>query len=170
MKKNSFIVRYRAFFLVAVLFSAVLLSCKEDDDDLVKPKTITDVILTNEQFSILREIILSTGMGDALRAGEVTLFAPDNAAFQRAGMTASSITSLSGDSAKAFVKNHILGKRYEFSALPMGKLETLNNKNFIQVAKTADSTITVNGAEIVTKNINADNGIIQVIDSVLVRK
>ena len=166
MKKNSFIVRYRAFFLVAVLFSAVLLSCKEDDDDLVKPKTITDVILTNEQFSILREIILSAGMGDALRAGEVTLFAPDNAAFQRAGMTAGSIPQAS---ALNFVQNHMVGKRYEFSKLPMGKLESLNKKNLIQIAKTADSTITVNGSEIVTKNVNADNGIIQVIDSVLVR-
>lgn len=166
MKKIEFVSRYKAFFLIAVLFSGVIFSCSEDDKDLVKPKTITDVIYENDQFSILREIIVSTRMGDALRAGDFTFFAPDNAAFLRSGIRVDSIKSLPMVSAIAFVNYHILSKPYEFSRLKTGKNETVNKKT-VEILKTADSTITVNNAVITTKDINAANGVIHVIDHVL---
>ena len=168
MKKIDFVSRYRAFFLIAVLFSGVIFSCSESDKDLVKPKTITDVIFENEQFSILKEIIVSTKMGDALRTDELTVFAP-NAAFLRSGVTAGSITSQTPDSAISFLEYHMLGKRYEFSGLRTGINETINKKD-LEILKTADSTITVNNALITLKDINADNGVIHVIDHVLKEK
>ena len=127
MKKIDFVSRYKAFFLIAILFSGVILSCSESDKDLVKPKTITDVIFENEQFSILKEIIVGAKMGDALRTDELTLFAPNNAAFLRSGIRADSILAL--DSAESFVKYHILGKPYKFSGLKTGKNVNLDKKN-----------------------------------------
>jgi len=165
MKKNNFVVRYRTFFLIAVLFSGVLISCTEKDEDLVKPKTITDIILQNDQFSILREIIKSVEMQDALRAGEVTLFAPSDAAFRKSGITASTIIS-QRDSAISFVNNHIVKDYKQFSDLKTENLKAVNNQ-ILTVKKTADSTVTVNGALITTKNIKADNGVIHVVDAVL---
>lgn len=169
MKKIDFVSRYRAFFLIAVLFSGVISSCSESDKDIVKPKTITDVIFENEQFSILKEIIVSTKMGDALRTDELTVFAPNNAAFLRSGVTASSITSQTPDSAMSFLEYHMLGKRYEFSGLRTGKNEAINKK-YLVILKTADSTITVNDALITLKDINAANGVIHIIDHVLKEK
>ncbi|WP_221390119.1 fasciclin domain-containing protein [Dyadobacter sp. NIV53] len=169
MKKINFVSRYRAFFLIAVLFSGTIFSCSESDKDLVKPKTITDVIFENEQFSILKEIIVSTKMGDALRTDELTVFAPNNAAFLSSGVSAGSITSQTPDSAMSFVKYHILGKRYEFASLKTGENKALN-KGYLKILKTADSTITVNRAVIITKNINAANGVIHVVDRVLTEK
>jgi len=168
MKKNHFIGRHRAFFLVTVLFSGIAFSCQEDDKDLVKPKTVTDVILENSQFSILREIIAGTEMGDALRTNELTLFAPNDAAFNRSGITASSITSLPRQSGISFVNNHILNKPYRTEELKSGNLAALNGKN-LTIAKStgSDSTIRVNRAVIVQKNINADNGVIHIVDRVL---
>jgi len=169
MKKINFVSRYRAFFLIAVLFSGIFLSCKNDDKDLVKPKTLTDVLAANSQFSILREIIMGIKMGDALRAGEFTLFAPNDAAFKKAGITASSIISLPRDSAISFVEYHMLANIYTFSNLKTGK-NIAFNKGSLQILKIADSTITVNRAYILTKNISADNGVIHVVDRVLTEK
>ena len=168
MKKKRFIGRHRAFFLVAVLFSGIAFSCQESDKDLVKPKTVTDVILENSQFSILREIIAGTEMGDALRTNELTLFAPNDAAFNRSGITASSITSLPRQSGISFVNNHILNKPYRTEELKSGDIAALNGRN-LSIAKStgSDSTIRINRAVIVQKNINADNGVIHIVDRVL---
>jgi len=169
MKKNKFVVRYRAFFLVATLFSGVLLSCAEKEEDLLKPKTITDIILQNDQFSILREIIKGIGMQDALRTGDITLLAPNDAAFRRSGITASTIIALRRDSAVSFVNYHILKDYKKFSDLKSENVTALNNRVLV-VKRTGDSTVTVNGALITIKNFKADNGVIHVVDNVLTKK
>jgi uncharacterized surface protein with fasciclin (FAS1) repeats len=90
MKKNRFAGRCVRFFLGVVVFSTAVFSCKESKEDLLKPKTITDVIIENEQFSILEEIVRYADMRDALRTDEITLFAPDNNAFGKANIFSSS--------------------------------------------------------------------------------
>jgi uncharacterized surface protein with fasciclin (FAS1) repeats len=168
MKKNRFIGRWAAFFLTTVLFSATVVSCKEDSDDLVKPETITDVILQNDQFSILREIMIFTKMTDALRTDNLTVFAPDNNAFGKANIfSAADITRLPGDSAKIFLQNHIIKNKTALAELKVGEHVTLN-KAKVNVTK-VDSTVSVNKADVVIPNVNADNGVIHVIDSVLVK-
>ena len=169
MKKNNFLVRYRAFFLFTTLFSGALFSCTESDKDLVKPQTITDIILANEQFSMLRQIIAGAEMGDDFRSNNITLFAPNNAAFQRSNVSASQILALPKDSIKWFLNNHVVDN---IKATTNLKTENLNavNKQVLRIVKSADSTITVNDAAIVIKDINAANGLIQVVDSVLVRR
>lgn len=169
MKKNRFVGRYLAFFLFVVLPSGLILSCKESDDDLVKRKTITEVIADNDQFSILEDVIAHAQMRDALRTGELTFFAPDNAAFGRANIFSSSVfTALPADSAKKFLQNHIIGKdRIAYSSFVAGKKKALTGKE-ITFTKT-DSVVVVNQNNIVTPDISAANGVIHVIDSLIVR-
>jgi len=169
MKKNHCIERYLTFFLIAILFSGALFSCKEGDDDRIKPKTITDVILENDQFSILRDIMLYTGMSDALRTDELTVFAPNNNSFGKAGIFSSSaITSMREDSARLFLQNHILPKqRLGYSQLTPGTQVSIN-KNTLIITR-IDSTLSVNKSDIIIRNVNAANGVIHVIDSVLIR-
>ena len=170
MKKNNFVVRYRAFFLVAVLSSAVILSCKESDKDLVKPKTITDVLLENEQFSIFREILVTTKLADGLRTDNVTLFAPNNAAFLNSKITAAQILAMPKDSTIWFVNHHIIPSIKKYADLKSEKIIAVNKDTLNFQKSSVDSAITVNGAIIVTKDIHADNGYIQVINSVLLHK
>ena len=170
MKKNNFVVRYRAFFLVAVLSSAVILSCKESDKDLVKPKTITDVLLENEQFSIFREILVTTKLADGLRTDNVTLFAPNNAAFLNSKITAAQILAMPKDSTIWFVNHHIIPSIKKYADLKSEKIIAVNKDTLNFQKSSVDSVITVNGAVIVTKDIHADNGYIQVINSVLLHK
>jgi uncharacterized surface protein with fasciclin (FAS1) repeats len=171
MKKTYFTGQYKAFFLFALLFSGALFSCEESDKDLVKPKTITDVIKENEQFSTLQEIIVGLKAEDALRTENITLFAPNNIAFSRLQITSSSIIALPRDSAMSFLNYHILGTRKTAADLKAGLVETLDKKRTINVQKGTDTTIvTINRAVIVQKNINADNGLIQVVDRLLIEK
>ncbi|KQS33076.1 fasciclin domain-containing protein [Dyadobacter sp. Leaf189] len=168
MKKNRFVGRWATFFLIAISISATVLSCKEDSKDLVKPKTITDVILENEQFSILRDLMIHAGMSDALRTENLTVFAPDNNAFGKANISASLITQLPKDSAKLFLQNHILKNKTKLSDLKVGEQLTLNRVK-VNIAR-VDSIVSINKADVVIPNVNADNGVIHVIDSVVVRK
>ena len=171
MKKINFIGRYTAIFLSVILFSSIVTSCKENEDDIVKPKTITDVILQNSEFSILREIILGADMSDDLRGENITLFAPNDAAFRASSIT-SALVLAKPDSARAFVLKHIIKENLSYNLLkaaPGNHKSVLDGYNvFVKTATSSDSTVTVNGANIITRNVNADNGTIQVVNKTLV--
>ncbi|MBE9465322.1 fasciclin domain-containing protein [Dyadobacter subterraneus] len=174
MKKINFISRYAAFFLIVTLITGIVTSCTEKDSDIVKPKTITDVILQNSEFSTLREIILGLDMADALRTENLTLFAPNNSAFIASGITSAAINSMNKDSARAFVYRHLLGTRYEYASLPLGVNKGLDKRYTITITKstTSDSTVYLNNDKsiiIITKNVNADNGVIQVVSRTLAK-
>jgi uncharacterized surface protein with fasciclin (FAS1) repeats len=169
MKKNRFVRRCLAFFLLVVLPSGLIVSCKESDEDIVKRKTITEVIVENDQFSILEDLVFHAKMGDALRTGELTVFAPDNAAFGRANIFSSTVfTSLPSDSVKKFLQNHIIPKeRIGYSSFAAGKKKAITGREII-FTKT-DSVVIVNQNNIVTPDISAANGVIHIIDSLIVR-
>lgn len=166
MKKNRFAGRCVRFFLGVVVFSTAVFSCKENNEDLIKPKTITDVLIENEQFSILWEIVTYAKMGDALRTEEITLFAPDNKAFAKANISSSSKYSDQA-TAEAFIQNHIIANKVikydDFKA----SVEKSKNKKDLSITK-IDSVVAINKSDIVKRDVNADNGIIQVIDSLVV--
>ncbi|MCE7043704.1 fasciclin domain-containing protein [Dyadobacter sp. CY312] len=170
MKETYFTGRYKAF-LFALLFSGALLSCQENDKDLVKPKTVTDVISENEQFSTLNEIITGIKGTDAFRTENFTFFAPNNTAFLRAGLSSTQVLGWSKDSVNSFLKYHTLAKRKTAADLKEGKYTMLNGQE-LTIQKGLDTTtVTINNnAVIVQKNVNTDGGIIQVVDQLLIIK
>ena len=169
MKKINFISRYAAFFLIVTLITGIVTSCTEKDSDVVKPKTITDVILQNSEFSTFREIILANELGDALRTENITLFAPNNAAFLISKITSAQINAMPEDSIRAFVYRHILKQNLTFESLKLQKYPTILKGDSISVAQpVADGPYKLNNlAFVITKNVNADNGTIQVVDHTL---
>jgi uncharacterized surface protein with fasciclin (FAS1) repeats len=173
MKKINFIGRYTAFFLIVTLFSGIIISCKEDEDDVVKPETITDVILHNSEFSTLREIILANDLSDALRTENLTLFAPNNAAFVSSGITSAMVNSMDKDndkdSARAFVFKHLIKERLLYDNLEAKTYQGFVKGDSIIISKKgSDPTLYLNNtASIITKNVNADNGMIQVVNKTL---
>lgn len=168
MKKNRFGGRWATFFLAAGLFSTILISCKENSDDIVKNKAVTDIISENPEFSILKEIVEKAKANDALRAQNATFFLPDNAAFQRANIASSAaITSKSDPEILAFLNSFIIKSIYDVDAtLPADSVNTVSGKK-IKLVKQGD-VVNVNNAAITKKNVSAANGLIQVVDSVYV--
>lgn len=165
MKKNRFRGRWATFFLAAGLFSTILISCKENADDVVKRKAMTDVINENPEFSMLKDIMERAGKSDAFRSQNQTLLAPSNDAFKKANIFSSSL--IADKDAEEFLKNHTIKSVKKYSEFEAGSLETLG-KLKLNIAK-KDSVVTFNGAKIAIKNVETNNGYIQVLDSVYVK-
>ncbi|PWJ57680.1 putative surface protein with fasciclin (FAS1) repeats [Dyadobacter jejuensis] len=169
MKKSRAKTLKVLFYLGAFTFLLSISACQESDSDVVKPKTIAEIINQSNDFTFLQEIIASGKMGDALRTENLTLFAPNDAAFRASGIpSASVITALSADSVVSFINYHLVNKRYEYADIPSGNLKALNGYN-IRVTK-QDTIVILNKADVSLKNVNAANGIVHVIDRVLTDK
>ncbi len=169
MKKSTPKSYQTLFFLIALIFSCMLSSCQEKESELLKPKTITDIIFASNDFTMLQEILTAGKMKDALRTENLTFLAPNDIAFRKSGIaSASNITSQPIDSIISFVNYHVLNKSYEYKNIPTGNV-LANNRQTIKIMK-ADSVYFLNKAEVSLKNVKADNGIVHVIDRVLTDK
>jgi len=168
MKKNRFGGRWATFFLAAGLFSAILISCKEDEADKVGQRTVTDIINENPEFSTLKGIMDRAALPDALRTQDATFLLPDNAAFEKANIPSSIGSTMIDTVARDFLKSFVLKSVYNIdNTLPADSLRTVSGKK-IKFTK-QENVVNVNNAEITKKNISAANGLIQVVDSVYVK-
>lgn len=154
---------------VLVLLAMASLSCKKTDEAVAVPQTITDRILEDNQFSILRAAVVYAEAGDALKAGNLTLFAPNDAAFQAAGLSSeSAIKALSKEQVRAIILYHVLNAPVSASAIPSGQnsVETAG-KGVAFINKATDGTIHINSAKLTQTDIAVANGYLHVIDRVL---
>lgn len=156
--------------LLALLVPALLLtSCNDDDDNDAQPEqTIAQVVNTNPDFSLLRAAVQRANLGNALSSGNLTVFAPNNAAFQAAGLSENAISALTPEQVAAVLQYHVVNGRQSASSLPSGNntaVTTLSNGT-VYVTKNGNN-VSVNGARVVTADVSAANGVIHVVDKVL---
>ncbi|GAB3993487.1 hypothetical protein GCM10028807_28820 [Spirosoma daeguense] len=156
-------------FVGFLLLMMVGVSCKKADDAVAAPKTITDYIQENSQFSLIRAAIAHAGLADALKATNLTLFAPNDAAVQASGIASEAvIKALPKEQVKALVLYHVLYSPVSTSAIPSGlnSVETAN-KGVAFLNKNNNGTIYINQAQITQADISVANGTVHVIDKVL---
>lgn len=173
--KMRFLTWKPVVLMVAVAFTA--LSCKDDDDDMPQTpsKTITQTVVDDPNFSILEAAVVKTGLANALAGGTLTVFAPNNAAFEALSApfnSAASITAITDqaqiDALRGILQYHVLGASVASSALqPTQTVATLKSDS-LTVSKVG-SNVYVNGsaAQVVTADVSASNGVIHVINKVL---
>ena len=132
--------------------------------------TVVDVAASNPDFSTLVVAIKAAGLVDALNGkGPFTVFAPTNAAF--AALPAGTVEDLLKPENKAkltaILTYHVLPAKIQSSALA-GK--TLTSPATLQGGTLAvDGTkgVKINNATVIAADVNASNGVIHVIDKVL---
>lgn len=129
-----------------------------------------------EQFSEFRKVLAKSGTADFLQAyGKYTLFLPDNDAMKQylKDIGKTSVDDISVDDLTNLVKFHVINDTIATRDFGDGKIKTLTM--YGQYLTTGTST--VNGetrvrinrqANIIASNIRVGNGIIHVIDHVLV--
>lgn len=168
MKKVRPSLPLAATIVTLVLLLNILESCTKDKE--VNPLTVTDIILQNNDFTILRGVMLHASMGDALKTSNLTVFAPNDAAFKASGYAdASALTSLPVATVRQILEYHVLSSIVEskdFNTSTTPAVQTILNKP-LYLSKNA-SGLSVNGAKLVTSDLKADNGVIHVIDRVLI--
>ncbi len=139
------------------------------DAEPTVPATVVDIATSSEDFSILVEAVTAAGLGEALTGeGPFTVFAPTNDAFA-AALEALGVTKeelLANENLGAILQYHVVsGKVLASDLQPEQSVATLQGEE-VQIV-VSDAGATINGANIVTTDIEAGNGVVHVIDQVI---
>jgi len=133
--------------------------------------SVADAAIATEDLSVLVSILSLDGLSDILAAAanddaELTVFAPTNAAFQAVldalGLT--SIDEIPESVLLDIVQYHIVGAVAKSTDLEATTYETLNGES---VTVDLSDGVKVDGAIVVTADIEVSNGVVHIIDAVL---
>ena len=153
--------KFSAVLLVSA--AAFMASCKKDDAPPATPNTVVNVATTNG-FSTLVSAIGTAGLTATLNGtGPFTVFAPTNAAF--AAITAPSDPTALGN----ILKYHVVSGKILSSALPTSYatgVATVNGDS-VYVKRFPSGNAYVNGVKVETANVDASNGVVHVVGTVL---
>jgi uncharacterized surface protein with fasciclin (FAS1) repeats len=143
------------------------------EEVVVAPTTIVDVAAGNPDFSTLVAAITAAGLGETLAGeGPFTVFAPTNAAF--AALPAGTLDSLllpeNKDQLTAILTYHVVPGKVMAADLPATATDVATVNGAMVSVVAAPEGATVNGAKITAADVAASNGVIHVIDTVLLPK
>lgn len=131
-------------------------------------ETIVDVASANPDFSTLVSAVTKAGLVETLSGdGPFTVFAPTNEAFAK--IPQDQLDAILADQAKlkSILTYHVIaGKVLAGDLQPEQSVATVEGQN-VDI-KVTDGTATINGCNIVKTDVEASNGVIHVIDCVLV--
>lgn len=165
--------------LMSLAMLVVVTACNKDDDDQPQPapmaKTVVEIASGDEQFSILVDALVKADLVSALEGdGPYTVFAPTNAAFNDLFSTlgVSGLDQLSAEQLRPILLYHVLSGEAKSSSLANGYVSTLNTATPDNAAAliyvNIDDQVLLNGSTMVTSaDVDATNGVIHVIDKVL---
>ena len=134
-----------------------------------EPTTVVDIIVESEDHTLLEAAVIEAGLVDALSAeGPFTVFAPTDAAVvaltEALEITADELLAL--PNLADILLYHAVGAEAFAADLTDGQLiETLQGGN-VTVSITADGVF-INDAQVIVADLEADNGVVHVIDAVL---
>lgn len=140
---------------------------------MTEEKDIVDTAVAAGNFTVLAEALTAAGLVDALKAdGPFTVFAPTDEAFAAAlktlGMTKEALLADKDLLTKVLTYHVIEGKVLAADAIALdGKSAATLNGAEIKIT-VVDGSVMLNGdTKVVTADIMASNGVIHVIDKVL---
>jgi uncharacterized surface protein with fasciclin (FAS1) repeats len=129
---------------------------------------IVAVAQGNEDFSTLVAAITAAGLGDALSgSGPFTVFAPTNAAFEAlpAGLLEKLLLPENKEVLTKILTYHVVSAKVMAADVTAGDVTTLEGSAF---AVTTEGGVKVNASNVTATDVPASNGVIHVIDAVLV--
>jgi uncharacterized surface protein with fasciclin (FAS1) repeats len=131
--------------------------------------SIVDIAVNNGSFDTLVAAVVYAGLDDALSTGEWTVFAPTDDAFAELGLNASNISSAFS---KAEITDILLYHALEGEINSDKALTLLGDVTMANGQKAGlkffDGSLWVNDyAKVIAADVNADNGVIHVVDAVI---
>ncbi|TVR68265.1 MAG: fasciclin domain-containing protein [Marinilabiliales bacterium] len=134
-----------------------------------KPATVVDIVVGSENHTTLTAAVVAAGLADALSGeGPFTVFAPTDAAFDAlpAGTVESLLEDPSGDLTNILLYHVVAAKAMSGDLSDGDDFETLFEGNNITVSIT-NGNVFINDAQVTVADIEAENGVVHVIDAVL---
>ena len=131
------------------------------------PNSIVNIAASNPSFSTLVTALKSAGLVDVLNGTkDYTVFAPTNQAF--AALPAGTVESLlkpeNQDKLVKILTYHVVPGSVLSTSLQNGEVPTVAGQN---VNVSVGNSVAVNDAQVIQADIKASNGVIHVIDQVL---
>ena len=145
------------------LLLAILLSCLR----IVQAQTVVDIIVNSPNHNTLEAAVGAAGLVNTLNgAGPFTVFAPTDAAF--AALPAGTVEALLNDipALTAILSYHVVGASALSTDLTNGQVITTLNGAEVIVTINSDGVF-INDAKVTVADIVTDNGVVHVIDAVL---
>ena len=131
--------------------------------------TIVDVAAANPDFSTLVAAVTEAGLAETLGAeGPYTVFAPTDAAFEALpeGLVDALLLPENKEVLTQILTYHVVAGEVMSTDIQPGDVATVEGEDI--TITTEDGGVQVNGATVSTADVEASNGVIHVIDEVLV--
>lgn len=161
---------------IVIMLAVVTFSAKASDEDKIKKEktdqvenTILDVAVQAEFLSILVKAIQAGELATRLQGdGPYTVFAPTNEAFNKlpAGTLEELMQPANRGKLQEILNNHVVQGKIMSRDLSDGQnAKTVGDRN-LNVRKVGNQ-FTINGAVITTPDVEASNGVIHVVNTVI---
>ena len=150
-----------------LLAAAVALAVAFASPAVAQPKDIVDTAVAAGSFKTLAQLLTAADLVNVMKGpGPYTVFAPTDEAFAKVPKDV--LDGLAKDKAKLaeVLKYHVLTSKWTTDDIKLVKQTGTAQGKPVQFAA-AGGTLTVNGAKIVKPNIDCTNGMVHVIDAVL---
>ena len=156
---------------ITTLFTALAASAGIALADNHAKKDIVDIAASNEDFTTLVAAVKAAGLVDTLKGdGPFTVFSPTNAAFAK--LPKGTVESLLKPENKAkltrILTYHVIPAKVMAKDVTAGKVATASGDK-VTIA-VSDAGVMLDKAKVVKTDIEASNGVIHVIDTVIIPK
>ncbi len=149
----------RIFAVLAILMLALPFT-----GVLAQDQTIVDIAAGNEDFSTLVSLVEAAGLAETLATEELTVFAPTNDAFAALPGFVVEYLGNNPDMLTAVLTHHVVAGTVMSTDLSEGDVPSLQGS---PITVSLSMGVTVDTANVVTADIEASNGVIHVIDTVI---
>lgn len=184
--------KQRFFSLLAISAALIISSCGDGDQttettadtvteattatDTVAapagPATVVDIAVGSSDHTTLVAAVKAAGLVETLSgAGPFTVFAPTNAAFEKLpkGTVESLLTPEKKADLTGILTYHVVAGAFKAADLTDGQMiKTVNGKELKVTIK--DGKVMINGATVTAADLVAGNGVVHVIDAVVLPK
>ena len=153
---------HRIWLLPAALVLAFVSGCATTP----APTTIAETAAKTPELSTLNKLINDAGLTDTLRAeGPYTVFAPSDAAFKAVPAKTMDELAKNKELLKSVLTYHVVPGKLTSAEVKNGNTKTVQGAN-VALSK-AGTFVTVEDAMVTQADVPATNGVVHVIDRVL---
>ena len=159
----------RSFGIAALM--AFCLNIAAQNANAAESKDIVAVASANGSFKTLVAAVKAAGLVETLQSkGPFTVFAPTDEAFAKLpqGTVESLLKPENKAKLVAILTYHVVGAKVMAADVKTGMVKTVNGAELD--VKAWDGKVSVNGAKVTAADVAASNGVIHVIDTVVLPK
>ena len=134
---------------------------------MTNPVSVADTLAATPELSTLNSLVVKAGLKDTLKgAGPFTVFAPTNAAFAKVPAKTMDELGKDPEKLKAVLTYHVVPGKVMAADVKNGNAKTVNGAN-LALSKAGDF-VTVEDGMVQRADLVATNGVVHIVDSVLI--